>query len=97
MSNEEEQEHVIDLVNQINAVLAGESGAAAQTALTIAVACQVVVDSPNADVKRREDYARGFANQLAEFIQREDVVGWIKHNISWLPEEHAHGRKRSRS
>ena len=74
------QEYVVGLVDQINRVLAGEDIAEAQTALTIAVACQIVATTEDKDDIRK--MARGFASQLDAFVRREDIVEWIKHSTT---------------
>jgi hypothetical protein len=84
MNNDQErQEHVVGLVGQINHVLSGEHMADGQTALTLAVVCQIV--ACGGDHTMMVKMARGFARQLEEFVRREDIVEWIEHSITSFP------------
>jgi hypothetical protein len=78
--DERRQDYVIGLVNHINSVLNGENVAEAQTALTIAVACQIVATTEDKD--QVVQMAHGFARQLDEFVRREDIVEWIKYSTT---------------
>jgi hypothetical protein len=80
MSDESRQEHVIGLVSQINHILAGENMDEAQTALTLAVVCQIVCCTE--DKKKLVRLAHGFAGQLDELIRRDDIVEWIKYSTT---------------
>ena len=84
MSEEDEkQERVINLVSQINAVLAGVDLAESATALTLAVMCQIVATSKdNAECKSQ---ARFFTKQVFEYADRRDIVDWIRASTFWPP------------
>jgi len=75
-----QQERVIPLTDKILSVLAGFDMAEAQTALTLAVITMMCAhDRGNA--ANRLQQADGFAQQVRDFIQREDVVAWIETSI----------------
>ena len=75
-----QQERVIRLTDKILSVLAGFDMAEAQTALTLAVITMMCAhDRGNA--ANRLQQADGFAQQVRDFIQREDVVAWIETSI----------------
>jgi len=75
-----QQERVIPLTDKILSVLAGFDMAEAQTALTLAVITMMCAhDRGNA--ANRLQQADGFAQQVRDFIQREDVVTWIEASI----------------
>ena len=75
-----QQERVIRLTDKILSVLAGFDMAEAQTALTLAVITMMCAhDRGNA--ANRLQQADGFAQQVRDFIQREDVVAWIEASI----------------
>ena len=75
-----QQERVIPLTDKILSVLAGFDMAEAQTALTLAVITMMCAhDRGNA--ANRLQQADGFAQQVRDFIQREDVVAWIEAAI----------------
>jgi len=75
-----QQERVIRLTDKILSVLAGFDMAEAQTALTLAVITMMCAhDRGNA--ANRLQQADGFAQQVRDFIQREDVVTWIEASI----------------
>lgn len=80
MTDEENELHVLGLVNQINMLLTGEGLAESATALTIAVTCHIVATS--GDVKERVSQCREFASQLEAYVQREDFVEWIKYHTT---------------
>lgn len=80
--DDKRQDYVVGLVNQINRVLDGEDYAEVCTALTLAVACSIVATSDRKDVVRS---ARGFTQQLEEFLSREDIVDWIRHGTTFVP------------
>ena len=73
---------VVRLTDGILAVLAGADGAEADTALTLAVVASICVGSPDAATRLRA--AEGFSRQVREFIQREDIVAWIKASTTWM-------------
>ena len=56
--------------------------AEAQTALTLAVACQIV--SCTEDKGTVVQMAQGFARQLDELVRREDIVDWIKYSTTFF-------------
>ena len=87
MTTEEDhrQDHVLELVELINAALSGEEIAEIHTSLAIAVACQIITLAPH-DVKERLDLGRQFSKQLADFIMREDIVDWIRSQTTLLSE-----------
>ena len=75
-----QQERVIRLTDKILSVLAGFDMAEAQTALMLAVITMMCAhDRGNA--ANRLQQADGFAQQVRDFIQREDVVTWIEASI----------------
>ena len=75
-----QQERVIRLTDKILSVLAGFDMAEAQTALMLAVITMMCAhDRGNA--ANRLQQADGFAQQVRDFIQREDVVAWIETSI----------------
>ena len=80
--NELGQDRVVRLTDGILAVLAGADGAEADTALTLAVVASICVGSPDAATRLRA--AEGFSRQVREFIQREDIVAWIKASTTWM-------------
>ena len=80
--NELGQDRVVRLTDGILAVLAGADGAEADTALTLAVVASICVGSP--DAATRLQAAEGFSRQVREFIQREDIVAWIKASTRWM-------------
>jgi hypothetical protein len=82
-SNEAQQDRIVQLTDGILVILAGADGAEADTALTLAVVTSMCVDTP--DATARLEAAEGFARQVREFIQREDIIAWIKAPIRWAP------------
>jgi hypothetical protein len=76
------QRRVVRLTDGILAVLAGADGAEADTALSLAVVASICVGSP--DAATRLQAAEGFSRQVREFVQREDIVAWIKASTTWL-------------
>ena len=75
-----QQERVIRLTDKILSVLAGFDMAEAQTALMLTVIAMMCAhDRGNAANRLRQ--AEGFAQQVRDFIQREDVVAWIEAAI----------------
>jgi hypothetical protein len=81
----EDQDRVVRLVDQINVVLAGADGAEANTALSLAVVAAVCMVAPN-DASTRLRAAEGFARQVRQLVQREDIIAWIKSSIIWVSE-----------
>jgi hypothetical protein len=81
--DDKRQDYVVGLVNQINRVLDGEDNAEVATALTLAVACNIVATTDDQNGVMQS--ARGFAKHLAEFVGREDIVQWIKHGTTFIP------------
>jgi hypothetical protein len=75
-----QQERVIRLTDKILSVLAGFDMAEAQTALTLAVITMMCADD-RGNAANRLRQADGFAQQVRDFIQREDVVAWIEASI----------------
>lgn len=75
------RDRVIQMVDRINTVLSGEDMAEAHTALTLAVACQIIASDENGGLKGRVAQARTFAGQLDLFLKREDIVKFIKDGI----------------
>jgi hypothetical protein len=85
VSDDAEQEHVVFLASKISSVLAGEQVANACTALTLAVAVQIIATGEEGD--GLEDYldaSRGFVASLQQFLRQKDVVDWLKANIVHL-------------
>jgi len=83
MSDEEQQRvHVIGLVNQIGAVLAGERLAESSTALVMAVVTQIVVSSSSRE--ERVSQARQFGKQVEEYVRRDDIVEWIEAGTTYF-------------
>ena len=80
--NELQQDSVVRLTDGILAILAGADGAEADTALTLAVVTSMCMGAP--DAATRLQAAEGFSRQVREFIQREDIVAWIKASITWV-------------
>jgi hypothetical protein len=81
---EVQQVRVVKLTDGIMAILAGNDGAEAETALTLAVVTWICVLAPN-DTESRHQAAEGFTRQVREFIRREDIVEWVKASIRWAP------------
>jgi hypothetical protein len=81
--NEARKDRVVRLTDGILAVLAGADGAEADTALTLAVVASVCTGAPDAATHFRA--AEGFSRLVREYIQREDIVAWIKASITWAP------------
>jgi hypothetical protein len=80
--SDERQDYVVRLVDQINGLLAGEDNAEACTALTLAVACQII--STDKGKQDRIGQAHAFAEQLEGFVLRDDMVEWIKSNTTHI-------------
>ena len=80
--NEFQQDRVVRLTDGILAILAGADSAEADTALTLAVIASMCMDS--SDAAARLQAAEGFSRQVREFIQREDIVAWIKASTTWM-------------
>jgi hypothetical protein len=81
--DEVQQKRVVQLTDGILAILAGADGAEADTALALAVVTSICMGTP--DAAARLQAAEGFARQVRELIQREDIVAWIKASITWAP------------
>jgi hypothetical protein len=81
--NEVRQVRVVRLTDGILAILAGADSAEADTALTLAVVASICMGAPDAATRLR--MAEGFSRSVREFIQREDIVAWIKASIRWAP------------
>jgi hypothetical protein len=81
--NEEKlRSHVIDLVNQINGVFAGEGMAESSTALVLAVAVQIVLVSKSE--KEHAHHANWFAQRVIDTLQEENMIEWIKQSVRHL-------------
>jgi 3,4-dihydroxy-2-butanone 4-phosphate synthase len=78
----DQQDHVIELVNQVNAVLAGEELAETATTLTLSVICHIVATSDTPE--NRLVQAREFARQVNEYIRREDIIEWVKNSVTYI-------------
>jgi hypothetical protein len=83
MTDEERQDYVVNLADRINKVLAGERSDDAQTALTLAVACQIVAAAASTD--QIPQISKVFASQLDGFVRRDDMVEWIKAHTTFAP------------
>jgi hypothetical protein len=81
--NKAREDRVVRLTDGILAVLAGADSAEADTALTLAVVASVCTSAPIAAARFRA--AEGFSRLVREYIQREDIVAWIKASITWAP------------
>ena len=81
--NEFQQDRVVRLTDGILAILAGADSAEADTALTLAVVASMCMGASDAATRLRA--AEGFSRSVREFIQREDIVAWIKASIRWAP------------
>jgi len=81
--DEAQQVRVVRLTDGILAILAGADSAEANTALTLAVVASMCMHTPDAATRLRA--AEGFTRSVREFIQREDIVAWIKASITWAP------------
>lgn len=82
MTEEQEQELVIDLINQIMAVLAGVDNAVAHTALTFAVVCAIVsVGGDDEDCKKQ---ARAFTDQVNYYVNRPEFLEWARASMHHL-------------
>jgi hypothetical protein len=81
--DEMKQLKVIAYANKINELLLGTEMAEAESALSLAVVAMIIFNHPTPEERLRA--ATGMANQVRNFIQREDIVEWIKagtnHNI----------------
>jgi hypothetical protein len=75
----EAQKRVVRMVDGILAIVAGVDIAEADTALTLAVTATICVTESDAAVRRQ--MAEGFTRQVREFIQREDMVEWIRASV----------------
>ena len=82
-NHEVRQDRVVRLTDGIFSILAGVDGAEADTALTLAVVASMCMGA--SDAATRLQAADGFTRQVREFIQREDIVAWIKASITWAP------------
>ena len=76
-------DHVVGLVDKISNILAGEDIAIGQTALTLAVAVQMVAMAR--DRGEMMEQAAGFSKQLNQFVARDDIVEWIKSMVIYAP------------
>ena len=76
------RDRVVRLTDGILAVLAGADSAEADTALTLAVVASMCMGASDAATRLRA--AEGFSRSVREFIQREDIVAWIKASITWM-------------
>jgi len=81
--DEAQQLRVVRLTDGIRAVLAGADSLEADTALTLAVVVSICIGAP--DAAARLQMAEGFSRSVRDFIQREDIVAWIKASIAWPP------------
>jgi hypothetical protein len=82
MNDDDNANHIICMVDQINSVLAGEDLASAHTALTLTVAAMIV--STTSERKERIAQAREFAKQLEAYALRDDMVEWIKSRTTHI-------------
>ena len=82
MDEDEQQQHrVVELVNQVMHVLAGQNDAEATTALTLAVVCTIVAHAKDdADCRAQ---AKVFTQQVYDYADRRDIVDWIKAATSY--------------
>jgi hypothetical protein len=83
-SNAEAQDRVRNLANGIMTILAGVEAAEAETALSLSVAVAICAFVPNDPAARRQALG-GFACQVHDLLQREDIVEWIAASITPAP------------
>jgi glycerol-3-phosphate cytidylyltransferase-like family protein len=80
--NSETEARVVALVTQINRVVAGLPVAEAQTALTLAVVCSIIVTAKDTELDRAT-MAKEFGKQVFDYVNRADIVEWIKTGTHW--------------
>ena len=78
---EEQQVRVIDLVNQLMTVLAGQNDVEATTALTLAVVCTILAHAKDGD---EEAQAEVFTQQVSDYVKRRDIVDWIRAGMTYI-------------
>src|SRR5262249_18017607 len=84
-SDDEAQDRIVKLASSIMAILAGVKSPEADTALTLAVTTAICLAAPN-DPALRLESVEGFAQSVREFVQRDDIVDWIKASIIHAPQ-----------
>jgi hypothetical protein len=72
----EAQGRVIHMADGILAILAGLDLVEAETALTLAV--MATICTTESDAAKCRQMAEGFTRQVREFVQREDIVQWVR-------------------
>jgi hypothetical protein len=82
-----QQLNVIAYVNKINELLMGTDLAEAETALTLAVVSMVVFSHPDREERLRA--GAGFTHQVQRFLERDDIVRWIKAGVIPVQVGHA--------
>lgn len=78
------QRKVVAYVNKINELLMGTDLAEAESALSLAVVAMIVFNHETPEERLRA--AAGHSNQVRDFIERDDIVEWIKAGITptWI-------------
>jgi len=84
MENMEAQDRVVRLADGIMAILAGSDVAEGDTALSLVVAVSICAHAPN-DEATRYQALEGFTRLVSEFIQRKDILDWIKASTTYPP------------
>jgi len=81
------QLNVIAYANKIHEILAGTPMAEAQSALTLAVVAMIVLSHETAEERTRA--IMGHANQVKNWLDREDIVAWLKSGVVPVQVGHA--------